>query len=322
MNKTIVRLAALGVLLVVIYFGYQLIDKWLNPCDDIFRQSVVSIGAKLDVVKAKGEVAIGSQKIQELDKSAHQMAVNLKTCCIVCRGRATPEFLRCKEGFERYDAAVRKVASSIEEAEAARQQGNTAATNRKIVEASEGLKAADTSAREFATQVKELQENPPTKDTPKGKEGLSAPLGGGCCVIVSNPELKSLGRIVVPLPGGTKASPRIDIFNAQDDKKAILSWWGAGSRDLMAGQYVAVIGGRRVAGVEVRAGHDTKIRVGVLRLHTGSGTQVTIFEREGKDAVTSFWGGQEVGLPIGEYDVQIAANRARITIKDNTVTEF
>ncbi len=115
MNKTIVRLAALGVLLVVIYFGYQLIDKWLNPCDDIFRQSVVSIGAKLDVVKAKGEVAIGSQKIQELDKSAHQMAVNLKTCCIVCRGRATPEFLRCKEGFERYDAAVRKVASSIED---------------------------------------------------------------------------------------------------------------------------------------------------------------------------------------------------------------
>ena len=101
MNKTIVRLAALGVLLVVIYFGYQLIDKWLNPCDDIFRQSVVSIGAKLDVVKAKGEVAIGSQKIQELDKSAHQMAVNLKTCCIVCRGRATREFLRCKEGFER-----------------------------------------------------------------------------------------------------------------------------------------------------------------------------------------------------------------------------
>lgn len=321
MNKTIVRLAALGVLLFVIYFGYQLIDKWLNPCEDIFRQSSVSIGAKLEVVKAKGEVAIGNQKIQELDKSAHQMAVNLKTCCIVCGGRATPEFLRCKEGFERYDAAVKKVASSIEEVEVARQQGNTAATNRKIVEASEGLKAADASAREFATQVKEIQENPPGKDTPKAKEGLPAPIGG-CCVIVSNPELKSLGRIVVTLPGGTKASPHIVISNAGDDKKAILNWWGAGNGDLIAGGYVAVIGGRRVAGVEVRAGHDTKIRVGVLRLHAGSGTQVIIFEREGKDAITSVWGSQEVGLPIGEYDVQIAANRTSVTIKDNAVTEF
>jgi len=49
---------------------------------------------------------------------------------------------------------------------------------------------------------------------------------------------------------------------------------------------------------------------------------VTIFEREGKDAITSVWGSQEVGLPIGEYDVQIAANRASVTIKDNAVTEF
>ena len=49
---------------------------------------------------------------------------------------------------------------------------------------------------------------------------------------------------------------------------------------------------------------------------------MTIFEREGKDVITSFGGGQDVGLPIGEYDVQVAANRARVTIKDNTVTEF
>jgi hypothetical protein len=69
MNKTIVRLAALGVLLVVIYFGYQLIDKWLNPCDDIFRQSVVSIGAKLDVVKAKGEVALGGRRSRSWTKA-------------------------------------------------------------------------------------------------------------------------------------------------------------------------------------------------------------------------------------------------------------
>ena len=190
------------------------------------------------------------------------------------------------------------------------------------MEASEGLKAAEARAREFSTQVKEIQENPPTRDTPKGKEGLPVPIGGGCCVIVSNPELKSLGRIVVTLPGSTKASPHIVIFNAGDDKKAVLNWWGAGSGDLIAGRYAAVIGGRRVAGVEVRAGHDTKIRVGVLRLHAGSGTRVTIFEREGKDAITSVWGSQEIGLPIGDYDVQIAANRASVTIKDNAVTEF
>lgn len=238
------------------------------------------------------------------------MALNLKSCCIVA-GHATSEFLRCKEGFDQYDAGINRIASSLIETEAARQQGNTAVLNQKIVEITDGLKAVEASSREFTTQVNEIERKVSANRNQEDN-----------FTIVSNPELKSLGRVVVAFPKDSKVSSRIDIFKTGDESNSIQGAYGSMAADLIPGRYLVTISGRRVESVEVQAGHNTTIRVGVLRIHAGSGTRVDVFERGGKDSLAGFYGANDVGLTVGQYDVQIAGQRASLAIQENAITEF
>ena len=161
MNKTIKAVSLVLVALVVVYLGYQLLEPRMNPCEGVFQQSSVTLGTKLDVIRAKGEFAIGRQKIQDLTDRSQQVALNLKACCIVL-GKVSSEFLRCKEGFDKYDAEITKVSASVEEAATAKQRGDTAGANQKIAEAKESVKAVEARAQEFTEQVTEIKE--------KGKE--------------------------------------------------------------------------------------------------------------------------------------------------------
>ena len=318
MNRTIRTVSVVVVALVVVYLGYQLLEPRLNPCEGIFQQSSVTLGTKLDLIKAKGEFAIGKQKIQDLTERSQATALNLKACCIVL-GKASGDFLRCKEGFDKYDAEINKVATSVKEAEAAKQQGNSQVVAQKVAEANEGLKAVDAAAQTFTKQVAQMKEKSPT-DSRKERESVSA---ADCCRTVANADLKSLGRVVVAFPKGSNAGgARIDIFKAEDDKKVIAYSYGEIAADLHPGGYVVAVTNKRVKGVEVRAGHDTKIRVGVLRMHAGPATRVDIFERGAKDLLTYSYGPGDTGLPIGQYEVEVAAQRTPVTIKEDTITEF
>lgn len=317
MSKTIKTVSLAVVALVVVYLGYQLLERWMNPCEGVFQQSAVGLNTKLDVIKAKGEFAIGRQKIQDLTERSQETALNLKACCIVL-GKASGDFLRCKEGFDKYDAEINKLATSVKEAEAAKERGESEIAIEKIAEANEGLKAVDTAAQTFTKHVAQIKEKPPA-DGRKEKESLSA---ADCCRIVPNAELKSLGRIVVAFPEGSKAEGTpIGIFKA-GDKKSIERGYGVMAADLIPGQYDVEVSGRRVRVVEVRAAHDTKVRVGVLRVRVGSGTPIGIFERGGKDQLTRFYGSSDIGLPVGQYDVEVAGQRAPVTIKEDAITEF
>ena len=309
MNKAIAAISVTIVLLVALFLSYQAFESWMSPCEGIFQQSSVSLGTKLDIVKAKGEVVIGRQKIQDLTERSQQMALNLKSCCIVA-GHTTSEFLRCKEGFGRYEADISKVASSLTETVTARQLGNMAVANQKIAELTEDLKAVDASSQDFATQVKKIEQKASANGTQE------------CCVIVSNPQLKSLGRIVVAFPKDWNVSPRVNVFKTGDESNSIQWGYGSMAADLIPGRYLVTISGRRVEGVEVQAGHNTTIRVGALRVHAGSGTRVDVFERGGKEGLTGFYGANDIGLPVGQYDVQIAGQRASVAVKENTITEF
>lgn len=234
-------------------------------------------------------------------------------------GKASSDFLRCKEGFDKYDVEVNRLATSVKEAEAAKEQGRSEIAIQKIAEANEGLKAAEASAEKLAKQVTEIKDKGKRGDGGREDKGAAS----DCCRIAPNAELKSLGRIVVAFPKGSKAGgTRIDIFRTEDDKKLITYDHGRIAADLVPGGYVVAVTNERVKGVEVRAGHDTKIRVGVLRVHAGPGTRVDIFERGAKDLLTYFHGSHDTGLPIGQYDVEVAGQRAPVTIKEDAITEF
>ncbi len=173
MNRTIKIVSVAVVALVLIYFGYDLLKDWLNPCEGIFQQSSVALGTKLDVIKAKGEFAIGRQKIQDLTERSQETALNLKACCVVL-GKASGDFLRCKEGFDKYDAEINKLATSVKEAEAAKEQGKSEIAIQKIAEANESLKTTETRAQALAQQVAEIK----GKDKEKPAETRGAQVGG------------------------------------------------------------------------------------------------------------------------------------------------
>jgi hypothetical protein len=101
------------------------------------------------------------------------VALNLKACCIVL-GKASGEFLRCKEGFDRYETEVKKVATLVTEAEAAKEQGQSEIAVQKIAEANESLKNAETKAQALAQQVAEIKGKDKGREGPSGTGGAQA----------------------------------------------------------------------------------------------------------------------------------------------------
>ena len=145
-----------------------------------------------------------------------------------------------------------------------------------------------------------------------------------CCEITPNAALPpGVGRIVVSYPGGDGAgSTRLDVFAAGDASKAIESKYGDAALEVKPGNYDATVGGLRVAGVGVQAGHDTRIRAGVLHVHASDGTRVDLIEPEGDEKVAGGYGEKQYGLPIGLVAVEVAGQRDSALIEDGKVTDF
>jgi hypothetical protein len=142
----------------------------------------------------------------------------------------------------------------------------------------------------------------------------------GCCDIVPNAAMRGrLGRVVVAYP--EEVAARIDVFRA-GETQSIMSGYGDQAYDLLPGTYDVSISGKRVAGVTVRSGQDTKIRVGVLRVNASEGTRIDLIDRADGKAVTSGYGAAAYGLPIGEIGVQIAGQTEAVVIEAGRVSEF
>lgn len=131
----------------------------LSPCESIFQQTSLRLGSKLDTIKTKGEVFIGEEKIQDLTERSQMTALNLKTCCIVLDGGkvSSDEFLRCKENAEKYETQIERIVTDINEAQTAKQEGNTQVVNDKVDQINEIINEAQASAETLSKQVTELK---------------------------------------------------------------------------------------------------------------------------------------------------------------------
>jgi Cu/Ag efflux protein CusF len=140
-----------------------------------------------------------------------------------------------------------------------------------------------------------------------------------CCNVVANAALKGrLGRVVVAFPdGAVPKNTRVDVLK---DGKVAQGGYGNQSWELLSGTYEVSVSGKRVSNVTVKAGHDTTVRVGVLRVSAGTDTSVGVLD--GGNKLTSGYGNQVIGLPPGSFDIQVAGQTERITISEGTVTDF
>ena len=131
-----------------------------------------------------------------------------------------------------------------------------------------------------------------------------------------------LGRLVVAFPEGANAgSSRVDVFRA-GEQTSIQGGYGAQGWDLLPGTYAVTISGARVDGVTVQSGHDTRVRVGILRVTAGGSTRVDLLDAGGKAALTGGYGAQVIGLPVGIFRVRIAGQSEVVTIQDGKITDF
>lgn len=146
----------------------------------------------------------------------------------------------------------------------------------------------------------------------------------GCCEVTPNAALAAgMGRMVVSYPGGDGAgSTRLDVFAAGDASKAIESTYGDAALELAPGTYGVTVGGKRVAGVPVQPGHDTRIRVGVLDVHATQGTRIDLIEPADGEKLAGGYGEKQYGLPVGLVAVEVAGQRDTALIEDGKVTEF
>jgi len=163
------------------------------------------------------------------------------------------------------------------------------------------------------TQAAAEQAQPPTASAPEVSPG-------SCCSVVPNPTMKGrLGRLVVTYPEGTKTDAGIDVFKG--DKRATHGY-GNKAFELLPGSYSVVISGKRVDNVTVQSGHDTKVKVGVLRVTAPGGTGIDVLDKDAKTRLTHGYGNKEFGLPIGTVYVSVHGQSEAVTIKDGQITDF
>ncbi|HET8721874.1 MAG TPA: hypothetical protein VFM24_07590 [Nitrospira sp.] len=176
--------------------------------------------------------------------------------------------------------------------------------------------------------IKEPTSAPATEAEPeqgvKGPEGISKePRTAGpvlyCCAIVANVNLKGrLGRLVIAFPSAAvPTGTRIAVFK---DGREVQADYGNHEFELLSGTYEIKIGGRTVPNVTVKAGHDTKVRVGVLRITGANNRRAAVLE-DGKE-IAGAYGGELIGLPAGTFEVQMAGQTKKVTINEGKVTDF
>src|SRR5947207_14327091 len=131
-----------------------------------------------------------------------------------------------------------------------------------------------------------------------GAKQLQPAGGTPCCQVVTNPAVTGrMGRLVVAFAANAGSS-RVDVFKA-GETASLQGGYGAQSLDLLPGSYSVVISGARVEGVSIQSGHETRLRVGILRINAGGSTRADVLDAEGKTAITGGYGAQVVGLPVG-----------------------
>lgn len=142
-----------------------------------------------------------------------------------------------------------------------------------------------------------------------------------CCEITANPEVKGrMGRLIVLFPEGGKAGDtRVDVFHPVE-QKSLASGYGNQTVTLLPGIYDVDISKKRLTNVPVKSGHDTRVKVGLLRITAGKDTRIDITDA-GKQ-LTGGYGDQVIGLPVGAFHVLIAGQTEGIEIEDGKVTEF
>lgn len=142
---------------------------------------------------------------------------------------------------------------------------------------------------------------------------------------VDNPAMKGrLGRIVIAYVNDVKLPPDSNrtAFYKAGTSELIHSAYGAIAAELPPSSYDLEVNGKKLAGVPVKSGKDTRVPSGVLKLHGSDQTRFVIFDVGGKEHIRVAYGNAVLGLPAGDYEIEVSGQRDKFTIEPGKVTDF
>lgn len=149
--------------------------------------------------------------------------------------------------------------------------------------------------------------------------------GQGRYELVANPEMKGrLGRVVIAYAEGVTLNPDYThtIFYKEAGTDIVHSAYGPVAAELAPGIYDLEVNGKKIAGIPVKSGQDTRVPSGVLRLHGSKETRFPICDVGVNDDFRIAYGNALVGLPAGDYEIEISGSREKITIEPGKITDF
>ncbi|MGD0390545.1 MAG: carboxypeptidase-like regulatory domain-containing protein [Tepidisphaeraceae bacterium] len=130
-----------------------------------------------------------------------------------------------------------------------------------------------------------------------------------------------LGKVAVTFPkGSSPGNTRIDIYTPSSDQ-SIGGAYGDSSIELLPGDYDVSICTVRVP-VKVVSRSQTNLAVGILSVHAGSNTRVSISGADPKTEIYGAYGEFQIGLPVGTYKVTVAGQSDTATVKAGQITDF
>lgn len=145
--------------------------------------------------------------------------------------------------------------------------------------------------------------------------------GETCCEIIANPQLNEQGRVVVAFPNGLNLSKTmVYVYQPGATQQVALSV-GSGTFPLAPGIYDVEVLKIRLTGVSVKAGHDTRVKVGALRITADNATTYRILDETQQRELTKGYGTSVFGLPVGRYMLHLGQRNEPISINDGTITE-
>jgi hypothetical protein len=175
MQKPLMIVIAAGFLIAVIFMYFNR----PGPCATIKEQTTQKLNLSVDVIKAKGALVIGGEKVQDVSDGAQKVGEHLMACCDAQHGDhplPPDQYLACINGAKDYEAKIIQITNIIQEADTAKQERKTelVAEAKTAIEASAnivsqlGKVAADAN---HASEVGKIAEAapPPTPSPPAPK---------------------------------------------------------------------------------------------------------------------------------------------------------
>jgi hypothetical protein len=152
MQKALIIFVAAGSLIAGIFV-------WLHrpgPCAAIMEQTTQKLNLSLDVIKAKGALVIGGEKVQNVSENARNVGEHLTACCDAQHSDhplPPDQYLACVNGARNYETKIVQITNIIKEADQAKQQGNAQLAEQKAEEARAAVEASSLIVRDLGQFV-------------------------------------------------------------------------------------------------------------------------------------------------------------------------